>query len=229
MKCILFDLDETIFDHRYSSQMGIAELRNHHPELNAKSVEELENLFWDMLHSKHSEVLSGKMTLTEARLVRIAALFNACNCPIPEDKLNELSVIYRKAYESNMRAIPGVIDVITKLRELGYKIIVITNGFRKMQMEKIQKCRIENLIDDFITSEEVGEGKPNPKIFLEALKRNSTNIEDAIVIGDAWDLDILGANPIGIKSIWLNRRNQICPNPKMAKEIFDVSEILTVI
>jgi putative hydrolase of the HAD superfamily len=64
MKCILFDLDETIFDHRYSSQMGIAELSRLYPELKTKTVEELENLFWDMLHSKHSEVLSGKMTLT---------------------------------------------------------------------------------------------------------------------------------------------------------------------
>jgi putative hydrolase of the HAD superfamily len=128
-----------------------------------------------------------------------------------------------------MRAIPGIIDVITKLKDLGYRIIVITNGFRNIQMEKIQKCRIESLIDDFITSEEVGEGKPNPKIFLEALNRYNTPIEDAWVIGDAWDLDILGASQLGIGSIWLNRRHQKCPNPEMTKEIFDVSEILAII
>jgi FMN phosphatase YigB (HAD superfamily) len=39
------------------------------------------------------------------------------------------------------------------------------------------------------------------------------------MIGDLWDVDILGAYRAGIRAIWLNRYGATCPDANIATEI----------
>jgi hypothetical protein len=39
------------------------------------------------------------------------------------------------------------------------------------------------------------------------------------MIVDSWTVDILGAHQAGIRSIWLNRRQEPCPNVSLATEL----------
>ncbi|MCL6605335.1 MAG: HAD family hydrolase [Paenibacillus sp.] len=63
-------------------------------------------------------------------------------------------------------------------------------------------------VNEIITSEDVRSYKPRPELFLEALRRNKLNADEVIHIGDSITSDVVGAQNLGIRVIWLNRLNK---------------------
>ena len=95
---------------------------------------------------------------------------------------------------------------------LKYKLHIITNGFEEVQVQKLKKSEILHFFDKVITSESVGVKKPNPIIFNHALALASTTPEKSIMIGDNYEADILGAQQIGMRTIYFNSSNESTGN-----------------
>jgi putative hydrolase of the HAD superfamily len=62
-----------------------------------------------------------------------------------------------------------------------------------------------------MVSEEAGVSKPNPLIFRMALDRLGVSAADAVMVGDAWIADIMGATRAGIRAVWFNPRHAPVP------------------
>jgi putative hydrolase of the HAD superfamily len=56
-----------------------------------------------------------------------------------------------------------------------------------------------------VTSFEAGCDKPQPQIFQLALKRAGVTADEALFVGDQYDLDVVGARSAGITPILINR------------------------
>lgn len=93
------------------------------------------------------------------------------------------------------------------LEQLGnkYKLGIITNGSSDHQREKIERTNIAGFFDTVIISEEVGIGKPDPRIFNLALEQFAVDSRKVVLIGDTIGIDIQGAQNVGIRGIWINR------------------------
>ncbi|MGE5550140.1 MAG: HAD family hydrolase [Bacteroidota bacterium] len=61
--------------------------------------------------------------------------------------------------------------------------------------------------------------KPDPRLFMMALARGGACPGDAVVIGDSWAFDVLGARAAGIRSLWLNRGRAACLEAGLTTEI----------
>ncbi|MGB5462925.1 MAG: HAD-IA family hydrolase, partial [Aureibaculum sp.] len=85
---------------------------------------------------------------------------------------------------------------------------IITNGFEEVQVEKLKKSEILHFFDKVITSESVGVKKPNPLIFNHAMELTKTTPEKSMMIGDNYEADILGAQQIGMRTIYFNSNNE---------------------
>ena len=229
MKCALIDLDETLFDHQYSSMQGLSALCELYPSLYVKTPEELEAYFWKELNENYHYVLAGEMTVEEARVKRIRSLFELCGVPAPEDDLKKLSERYKKAYNSTNKVVDGVMEMLKCLRKKGYCIVVLTNRFVKMQFQRIKVCGLEKAIDFLVTSEEVGVKKPEETIYREAMRRCGAEPGETVMIGDDWETDIIGAHRLGIRCFWLNRRKEPCPDGRMAIAIDHPTELLKLL
>ena len=57
-------------------------------------------------------------------------------------------------------------------------------------------------------SGEFGWRKPSPKIFNAALTELAVKPEYAVMVGDSFEADIIGANNLGMKTVHINTENK---------------------
>lgn len=164
MKAVLFDLDDTLFDHQYCSQSGLAALQQEHAGLRQKTVVELQHDHLRLLNETHAQVMQGVLSPEEARVERFRRLFAQCGENVSAATLDDVTQRYRQAYEAARRLVPGAIPLLQALRSFKIKIAVVTNNFAAEQRDKLQYCGLASLVDTLIISEEVGVEKPDPAI-----------------------------------------------------------------
>ncbi len=87
--------------------------------------------------------------------------------------------------------------------------IVITNGSSRMQRAKLAGASLLPLLDGVVVSQEFGNPKPHPSIFLHALDLAGVSACDAaqvLMIGDDPLADVAGARAVGITALLLRTR-----------------------
>ncbi len=97
----------------------------------------------------------------------------------------------------------GAFDIISYLYGK-YKLGIIANQALGTQ-ERIDNWGIGKFFDVVISSAEAGCAKPDSKIFSMALDKAGCRPEDAIMIGDRLDNDIIPAKKMGMKTVWVRQ------------------------
>jgi HAD superfamily hydrolase (TIGR01549 family) len=218
LQLALFDLDDTLFDHQYSRRQGLLALQHAYPALARIPLATLTTEHERQLTASYDRVLDGAVSLETNRHERFQRLFLRCGVEMPAAEVEIALECYRQAYKAHRRAVPGVMPLLTHLRP-DVRIGVVTNGLRTVQQEKLVVCQLTGLVDFLLTSEEVGIKKPDPRLFLHALERVKVQPAAAAVIGDSWALDVMGAHRAGIRSLWLNRHQEPCPDASLTTEL----------
>ena len=82
-----------------------------------------------------------------------------------------------------------------------------------------------------MVSDEVGWRKPRRDIFDAALERLGVRPEESLFVGDRADMDVLGAQQIGMDAAWINRDGEPLPAGVKAPtyEIRDLGELATIL
>ena len=83
-----------------------------------------------------------------------------------------------------------------------YKIGIIANQNLGSE-ERLEKLGLLKHIDLVIASAEEGVAKPDLRIFQIALARAECKPEEAVMVGDRIDNDIIPANKIGMTTVWI--------------------------
>lgn len=191
---MFFDLDGTLFDHGHSVRLAISAIQTKYHGLAGKKVEELIDQYNITLQQAYDEYLDKVITYEEADVRKIHLFFVAVGLPEPSiDEVREFRDAYKAVYRANRRATPGSIETLTRLREHGYRIAIITNGQIEDQAAKAEDISILHLVDRIITSEEAGYRKPDPRIFQYAIDQLGASLHTTYMIGDSADSDIKGA------------------------------------
>ena len=85
-----------------------------------------------------------------------------------------------------------------------YKLGIIANQSLGTQ-ERIDKWGIGKYFDVVMASAEAGCAKPDPKIFTMALQKAKCEPNDAVMVGDRLDNDIIPAKKLGMKTVWVRQ------------------------
>jgi putative hydrolase of the HAD superfamily len=102
--------------------------------------------------------------------------------------------------------VPGAIVVLDYLHHK-YRMAIITNGFREVQVDKLSQSGLQKYFDKLFISEEVGAQKPHKLIFEHAVKSMNAPKRKSLMIGDSWEADIAGAMQFGMDQVYY------CPEP----------------
>ena len=121
----------------------------------------------------------------------------------------EESVIHDSSGQATTASVvKGVSKVLEAIRKHGYKVAIIANGDSIGARNIIIATGLRDYFDAIIISEEAGIEKPCQEIFKIALAKLGIKAENAVMVGNRIDADIIGANRIGMKSIWFKRNNR---------------------
>lgn len=108
--------------------------------------------------------------------------------------------------QTNWRVEPGAAATLRLLLRRGYRLGAISNGSDdKNAMELLDKARMRSAFEFVITSEAHGWRKPAPSIFQAALVHFQVEGPMAVMVGDSYEADVLGAHAQGISTIWFTK------------------------
>lgn len=91
----------------------------------------------------------------------------------------------------------------------GYRLGLVSNaGDHKDVLQLAGKFGIEPFFDFVLTSAACSYRKPHPRIFELALTHWALPAREVAMVGDMLNADILGAQKVGLYSIWIDRRSK---------------------
>ena len=203
---ILFDLDDTLFDHRRASALAVQVIHSEY----ASAIEFAAFLVkhHEVLEECHQHFLNGRCTLDEARVARMRALFAAFDRPIDDLTAQRIAAQYRAQHQANRALLPGARELLDALHGQA-PLGIITNNSTAEQHEKLRSLEIAHYFDTIVISEEVGLTKPDTRIFDIALERIGARAEESVFVGDSWQNDIQGAIRSGMAAVWFNREERV--------------------
>lgn len=113
-------------------------------------------------------------------------------------------ITYHNTKFAMLKLEPESFSILLYLKSQGYKVGLITNGKELKQWEKLVRLGVYPFFDDVVTSESVGVEKPNPEIFNIAMKRLGVTSGSSLMIGNKFDVDIIGACKAGMQCMLIN-------------------------
>ena len=107
------------------------------------------------------------------------------------------------APEENLYPVfPEVPEVLTELKKRGYKLAIVSNATSGRLIRKAAAGRdLTQYFETIIVSADIGYRKPHPKIYQLVLEQLNAKPEETVMVGDLLEIDIAGAQQLGIKTI----------------------------
>jgi len=101
-----------------------------------------------------------------------------------------------------------VLDALAKTHRLA---IVSNFDHAPTVYDLLKRDAIDSYFDAVVISGELGWRKPHRLIFDAALRGLGISAEDALFVGDNFELDVLGAARAGIAAVWYTRGRAVGP------------------
>jgi putative hydrolase of the HAD superfamily len=122
-------------------------------------------------------------------------------------------------------AYPDVLPALAELRERGIVRVIASNWDCSLP-DWLEPTGIPELVDGVVTSAEVGEAKPSPRVFERALAVARVAPEEALHVGDKVDNDVEGAAAAGVRAVLIQREGE---PPAGVESIRSLSELVALL
>jgi putative hydrolase of the HAD superfamily len=203
-KHLFFDLDHTLWDFDKNSELTLQQLYAEY-ELDKRGILDFDAFvsFFNAHNDKLWERFrSGYIKRDDLRWKRF--WLTLLDFKIGDTALaHELSSAYVEILPTQTVLTPHAKELLDHCSSK-YHMHLITNGFETTQWMKLQYSGISSYFKHIITSEKSNALKPHADIFDYALKATGANIEESIMIGDALEIDVMGAYNAGWDQVYYN-------------------------
>ena len=115
----------------------------------------------------------------------------------------EIALIFRKLSTKYIKKYIGVDKLLTKLKENGHKIYLLSNAQNAFTIPEMKELDLIKYFDGIAISSDYGVKKPNKDFYLRAMKRFNLNAETTWMIGNDYECDIKPAQELGLKTIYI--------------------------
>ena len=227
-KHLFFDLDHTLWDFEKNTSEAIKEVFKLF-NLSAlslftfsdfmKKFHEVNGFLWDKFN--HGQI--DKQELRDNRFKLILNQLGWTENDIPKG----ISEKYLELAPVKQDVIPFTHEILKYLKPK-YNLHIISNGFDDIQHLKLKSSNIHHYFKKIVTSDSSGHRKPQKGIFDYAMNEAGANKENAIMIGDNLETDIIGAQNAAMDHIYFNP-NKVKHKYKVTFEIDSLKQIMNIL
>lgn len=119
-----------------------------------------------------------------------------------------LDALFRVTQE-NWNLESDAVETLARLKSEGFRLGIFSNaGDNQDVQDLIESFGIRRYFDFALTSAACFYRKPHPRAFEIALAQWNATPDEAAMIGDSLEADILGAKQLNMTAIWIARRAQ---------------------
>jgi putative hydrolase of the HAD superfamily len=108
--------------------------------------------------------------------------------------------VYWDTMLENMELFDYVRPLLNELQRMNINVGILTDLTAHIQYRKIERLGISDMVDFIVTSEEAGAEKHSEKMFGLMLDKIGIKPDEAIMVGDSMEKDVLGAEKVGIEA-----------------------------
>lgn len=222
-RAVLFDLDNTLFDHLTSARGGLDTFVR---SLGVELTPDLSHSWFDIERVTYDRFLSKELNFQEQRRERLRQFLPLIGHlgPVGATELAEMFAIYLRSYEEAWTAFPDAVPTLQLLRSSGATVGVVTNGNHEQQAKKINRIGIKPLLDLFFSSEQMGHAKPTRSAFILPCEKMALSPSQVLYVGDNFRVDIEGARVAGLQAVHLDREG--ADQPKTLRSLTDLVSLL---
>ena len=138
-----------------------------------------------------------------------------------EAALKELHA-YHQAHNLWEDVPPDVVPALARFRDLGLRVIVISNANGTLRL-CFDRVGLTVCLDDALDSHVEGVEKPDPRLFQIGLERAGSTPDRTMHVGDLYHVDVVGARNAGIRPMLLDPWNLYpqadCPRVRSLAEL----------
>ena len=215
-RLITFDLDDTLWDVRpvlVRAEQRVSEwLMRHCPEVPQRfNRAELMNLRLRLLRERPE--LHHHVSELRRESMRLALL----DCGYAPQQATQLAAEAFAIFIEARHDIEPFADVAQCLEQLSrsYVLGVLTNG-----NADVFRLRLGRYFSFAFNAETLAASKPQAQHFNAALAAAQTSAEHCIHIGDHHEHDMLGAQRLGITTVWFNPDDRAWPGGEAPRAVF---------
>lgn len=189
---VLFDLDETLLDRTSSLRRFLADQHA--------------RFFTSGGHVSFEQFCERFLALDRRGLVQKSVVYPTLlqELGAPAHLAEALLLDYRDRCCLFAGGFPDVADVVSRLRVMGLKLGIVTNGHAEFQSRHIDALNLREVMDTILISEVEGLRKPDVRLFHRAAARLEIESGACLFVGDNPEADILGAHGAGMQTAWFS-------------------------
>ena len=232
-KAILFDWAYTLVDlvcedDRSAFQEMVKFLKNKDVELPS----------FDLLFGEYQDLFYGlikesRQTHREANFeIVLRYLFFKYGIEIEgKTSWKDIFTVYYRIIHGVRSIYPDVAYTLKSLRESGVRMGIISNTTNPefIKVEELRKTGLNIYFDFALFSSSTPYRKPHPSIFNAAISRLNIEAQNILFVGDDLQMDVVGAQSVGMPAVWLNRNgSKLDDNINPLFQITSLSELLSI-
>ena len=175
------------------------------PEALFASIKNVSDWYWS--HPDRHRI--GRNNLPVARRSVLRAAFQKMD--LPEADADAMAERYSTVRLDNMYVLPGAHSTLDLLRSRGCRLALLTNGDGETQRYKIERFDLARYFETILIEGELSFGKPDPRMYQLALSTLGLKSEQTCMIGDNLNWDVEAPQALGIRAIWIDRKETGLP------------------
>jgi len=195
-----FDLDDTLHEFRKASNAAVLSTILKVSTEHRIAIDDLKASYKIILTQKTAQAFTDGKSSDDYRKERFAAVLRDFSVEATPGFLDELAAIYKAKLKLSLELKAGAVSLLTYLKSIGKKIVVITEGPQDAQEWTLEILGLSEFVDYLATTNYFGVSKMSG-IFEKVLVELGIEATELAYVGDSLERDILPTRARGIYSI----------------------------